>query len=72
MALFIENQNRDQDDLKRYIEFYGPEADYTSEHLYDIIVDTTGGTPETVSLLLKNAITDAFEGFGTLPFEYEA
>ncbi|EGC38886.1 hypothetical protein DICPUDRAFT_75550 [Dictyostelium purpureum] len=42
---FQKNQNRDEDDRKRYIDLYG--LDYEDISYYDICIDTTGNTAET-------------------------
>ncbi|EGG18973.1 hypothetical protein DFA_02216 [Cavenderia fasciculata] len=41
---FIENQDRDQNDRKRYMDIYG--LDYEDKDYYDLVIDTTGDTSE--------------------------
>lgn len=40
-------QNRDQDDLDRYVELYGPCANYRDYRHYDWILDTSEKTPSS-------------------------
>ena len=46
MTDFIENQNRDQDDRRRYSNLYG--FDYGNLKGYDIVLNTSKKEPETV------------------------
>ena len=45
---FVDNENRDTDDRRRYVELYGTHEllDYRSATLYDIRIDTTTNTPQ--------------------------
>ena len=57
MEKFVDNQNRDDDDRKRYALLYGLGAgmDYRDPALYDIVVDTTPNAPDDTFAAVKTA-----------------
>ncbi len=46
MKCFVDNMNRDRDDMRRFDLLYGPECNYRNENFYDLIVDTSGISAE--------------------------
>lgn len=53
---FIENQTRDEDDMKRYQSFYGEIADYRLPEHCDILVDTTSRVPQESAQIILDEL----------------